>query len=544
MPGTKDAGHCYNEQLTEFLVSKVGFSVNDADHASFRMTKPNGHFINLNIHVDDTAAFSSSQKLLDDVFKLVNVRFPMKRRYGIGLFVGISTKRDEAGVHFWQTTLINDTVMMAGLENTKGVSTPCHGTFKGFTPKDITLDVERRKIYDKFPYRQLVGKIAYIARNTRIDIAWITCELQRYGTNFTEAQIDAVLHLIKYLNGTKLMPLTYRSGFKHPVKLFIAVDAGYGTSLINRASHEGMIAFYKGCPIAHSSKRQKVIALSSMESEFMAATEAAKFSRWLLRLLDGFGLKVEKPVPLLEDNQACIYLSKHPSLNGSRSRHMEIRWHWLQEAVKSREVVMVYLPTAGQLADILTKATPKHVHDKLVPSIMGQHTAHNPLVLEALSSMMRDQRKEGKACSTRGQEWRRKHEAELNEHVRNILRPDINVTEFCSAAIKSAPRRSVHQKRRKEQAPRPIVNDDTAWSLLTKLLCLVFTAVLFFGRRLIDRALVACAPTNKMERYHRLARRKRSMQPKRNKARYRSSVGSSNRPKGARRWQPRSRMAR
>jgi hypothetical protein len=205
---------------------------------------------------------------------------------------------------------------------------------------------------------------------------------------------------------------------------------------------------------------------------------------------------------------------------------------------------MVYLPTAGQLADILTKATPKHVHDKLVPSIMGQHTAHNPLVLEALSSMMRDQRKEGKACSTRGQEWRRKHEAELNEHVRNILRPDINVTEFCSAAIKSAPRRPVHQKRRKEQAPRPIVNDDTAWSLLTKLLCLVFTSALFFGRRLIDRALVACAPTNKVEKYHRLARRKRSMQPKRNKTRYRNSVGSSNRPRGARRWQPRSRMAR
>ena len=388
MPGTKDAGHCYNEQLTDYLVSKVGFSVNGADHASFRMTKPNNHFINLNIHVDDTAAFSSSQKLLDDVFKKINVRFPMKRRYEIGLFVGISTKRDATGIHFWQTTLINDTVKMAGLESSKGVSTPCHGNFKGFTTKDITLDVERRKVYNEFPYRQLVGKIAYIARHTRIDIAWITCELQRYGTNFTEAQIDAVLHLIKYLDGTKLMPLTLRSDFKHPTKLFIAVDAGYGTSLINRASHEGMIAFYKGCPIAHTSKRQKVIALSSMESEFMAATEAAKFSRWLLRLLDGFGVKIPTPVPLLEDNQSSIYLSKHPSLNGSRSRHMEIRWHWLQEAVKNKEVVMVYLPTAGQLADVLTKPTPKHVHDVLIPAIMGQHTAYNPLILQTLSNLM------------------------------------------------------------------------------------------------------------------------------------------------------------
>ena len=56
---------------------------------------------------------------------------------------------------------------------------------------------------------------------------------------------------------------------------------------------------------------------------------------------------LKKPVPLLEDNQATIYLSKHPSLNGSRSRHMEIRWHWLKQAVRDEEVVLVYIPTAG-----------------------------------------------------------------------------------------------------------------------------------------------------------------------------------------------------
>ena len=337
------------------------------------------------------------------------------------------------------------------------------------------------------------------------------------------------------------MPLTYRSGFNHPVKLFIAVDAGYGTSLINRASHEGSIVFYKGCPIAHTSKRQKVVALSSMESEFMAATEAAKLSRWLLRLLDGFGLKVMKPVPILEDNQSCIYLSKHPSLNGSRSRHMEIRWHWLQEAVKSKEVVMVYLPTAGQLADVLTKPTPKHVHDTLVPSIMGQHTAHNPLVLEALSNMMRDQRKEGtKAFSVRGRDWRRKHEAELNQHVQEILRQDINATEFCAAAVKAAKRNTahkkrnvVHKKRSKTQAPKIIASNDTAWCLMIKLLCLVFASVLFCGRRLIDRALRAISPTIKMEK--RLTERKRRRQLNRKAVRRQRNMESSNRRWGARR---------
>ena len=406
MPGTKDAGHCYNVQLTDHLVEKVGFEVNNADHASFRLVDPQGDFINLNIHVDDTAAFGSSQKLMDDVFELINSRFPMKRRKGIGLMVGIESERDQDGIHLRQISLIKDIVKMAGLEGAKAVSTPCHGLFKGFTPADLTLDPEKRKIFDVFPYRQLVGKIAYVARNTRIDIAWITCELQRYGTNYTQAQIDALTHLIKYLNATKEVFLTFRSDFKHPIKLFFAVDAGYGSSLINRASHEGLVAFYKGCPIVHVSKRQKVIALSSMESEFMAATEAAKMSKWLYRLLDGFDMGVAKPVPLFEDNQATIYLSKHPSLNGSRSRHMEIRWHWLQQAVADGEVELVYIPTAGQLADILTKPTPKHVHDALVPAIMGQQSAYTPVVLQVLQGLMSDRKKQGKAMACRNTSFR------------------------------------------------------------------------------------------------------------------------------------------
>ena len=195
--------------------------------------------------------------------------------------------------------------------------------------------------------------------------------------------------------------------FKHPIKLFFAVDAGYGSSLINRASHEGLIALnYKGCPIVHVSKRQKAIALSSMESEFMAATEAAKMSKWLYRLLDGFDMGVAKPVPLFEDNQATIYLSKHPSLNGSRSRHMEIRWHWLQQAVADGEVELVYIPTAGQLADILTKPTPKHVHDALVPAIMGQQSAYTPIVLQVLQGLMSDRKKQGKAMACRNNSFR------------------------------------------------------------------------------------------------------------------------------------------
>ena len=503
MPGTKDAGHCYNVQLTKLLTDKIGFKVNPADNASFRLVSKTGDFINLNIHVDDTAVFSSSQKLMDVIFNIINKDFPMKRRKGIGLMVGIKSERDEEGIHLSQTTLIEDIVRMAGLQQAKAVSTPCHGTFKGFTPEDITLDPKRRKVYDEFPYRQLVGKIAYVARNTRIDIAWITCELQRYGTNYTEAQIDALLHLIKYLNATKSMKLTFRSDFKHDINLFFAVDAGYGSSLINRASHEGLITFYKGCPIAHSAKRQKVIALSSMESEFMAAHEAAKFSKWLRRLLAGFGMSTKKPVPLLEDNQAAIYLSKHPSLNGSRSRHMEIRWHWLQQAVEEEDVELVYIPTASQFADILTKPTSKHVHDVLVPVIMGKQPAYTPAVVQALNTMIKEHKKQGKAFAMLSNTSRQACQSYFHKEQRNAS----NVVQVKQVKRKAKPR---------------TVDQPQLWPLTKQLAILLLIAALHTTRKIFHWiSLKGChlfadaEPAKRMNYDARRSRQRRQSQRKR-----------------------------
>ena len=516
MPGTKDAGHCYNIQLTAHLVEKIGFVVNDADHASFRLVDEAGDFINLNIHVDDTAAFSSNQELMDQVFEQINARFPMKRRKGIGLMVGIESERDEEGVHLRQMTLLQDIIKMAGLEDAKSVSTPCHGLFKGFTPDDITLDPEERKKYDAFPYRQLVGKIAYVARNTRIDVAWITCELQRYGTNYTQAQIDVLLHLIKYLNGTKALRLTFRSRFGQPIKLFFAVDAGYGSSLINRASHEGMIAYYKGCPIMHSSKRQKVIAMSSMESEFMAATEAAKCSKWLRRLLSGFGMETTKPVPLLEDNQATIYLSKHPSLNGSRSRHMEIRWHWLQQAVADGEVELVYIPTAGQSADVLTKPTPKHVHDLLVPTIMGQQSSYTAMVKQAFEAMIQERNKQGKAlaCNTSATRPTMQELLDCWDEAKTRQRPQYHVWQ-------------IRPRNRRREPKQTYKKPDVGFCRMThRIMQLLFLGIIHMATKIARRTLEAGWRLLERNRYS----TKQSGRPKPKQRPKRHSPASRRRP--------------
>ena len=113
-----------------------------------------------------------------------------------------------------------------------------------------------------------------------------------------------------------------------------------------------------------------IVALSSCEAEFMTAFEAAKRIMWVLRLLNGLQIEVKVPVPILEDNNAAIQLSRRPSLNSGHSRNMEVRWHWLQAQVEARQVRLTYLTAAWQVADLFTKAVNGSLFNRLSPLLI------------------------------------------------------------------------------------------------------------------------------------------------------------------------------
>ena len=107
------------------------------------------------------------------------------------------------------------------------------------------------------------------------------------------------------------------------------------------------MAFFMGCPIDVSSQRQKIIALSSTESEFVRAVDCAKSLRAIKRIIGGFGRSLPVTTPMLEDNRASIYLSQRTNLNGPRTRHMDVRFHWLQDEVKQVKLVCSYCCPGG-----------------------------------------------------------------------------------------------------------------------------------------------------------------------------------------------------
>ena len=128
------------------------------------------------------------------------------------------------------------------------------------------------------------------------------------------------------------------------------VDASFAADLDTRRSTTGYVFKIAGGPVSWQSRMQTSVALSSMKSEYMAASAAAQEAIWLNRLLEEMGFHSTKPIILYEDNKAAIL-----------SKHIDTRKYFLRDAVINGKIKLEYIKTTDQLADGLTKAlTPDH----------------------------------------------------------------------------------------------------------------------------------------------------------------------------------------
>jgi hypothetical protein len=115
------------------------------------------------------------------------------------------------------------------------------------------------------------------------------------------------------------------------------------------------VLFYFGhCPVSWVSQKQKTVAQSSCEAEYVAAASAASQGIWLARLLEE--LLGDRSVKFIVriDNQSAISLCKNPVFH-ERSKHIDVRYHFIRECIESEKMTVDHVRTDLQLADILTK---------------------------------------------------------------------------------------------------------------------------------------------------------------------------------------------
>jgi hypothetical protein len=107
--------------------------------------------------------------------------------------------------------------------------------------------------------------------------------------------------------------------------------------------------------VTWQSMKQKTIALSTCEAEYIAGAAGACQAVWLKRLLDDIvGISIQQPI-LKMDNQSAISLSKNPVLH-DRSKHIDTKYHFIRQCVEDGRICLEYVSTQEQVADILTKS--------------------------------------------------------------------------------------------------------------------------------------------------------------------------------------------
>ena len=132
-------------------------------------------------------------------------------------------------------------------------------------------------------------------------------------------------------------------------------DASY--AFVNEMSRSitGYLFKIAGGPISWKSYRQHSVASSTMEAEYMALSDASRELVWLRNLYgDCTGRAITSPTVIYEDNEACIHITKNPSIS-DKSKHIQVRYHVVRSHYESGELTLKHIGTDKQQADIFTK---------------------------------------------------------------------------------------------------------------------------------------------------------------------------------------------
>ncbi|KAG8475656.1 hypothetical protein CXB51_032633 [Gossypium anomalum] len=324
--GLKQSPRAWFERFTKVIL-KNSYKQSLADHTLFiKVTSTNKKAI-LIVYVDDIILTGDDEEEISNLKKLLNIEFETKDLGKLRYFLGMEVARSKERPVINQRKYVLDLLKETGFLGCKPTDTPMEANLR-FNKEDGSLE-------DREKFQRLVGKLIYLSL-TRPNIAFPINVISQHMTNPTEKHMAAANRILNW--------------------------AG---DLTEKRSTSGYYTFVWGNLTTWRSKKQSVVSRSSAEAEFRALVLGICEGIWLLKLLKELDTNQEDHFEVLCDNQSAIQIAKNP-VQHDRTKHVEIDRHFIADQVNKKTATLSYIPSEGQIADILTKALPKPIFNKFL----------------------------------------------------------------------------------------------------------------------------------------------------------------------------------
>ncbi|GJY14068.1 retrovirus-related pol polyprotein from transposon TNT 1-94 [Tanacetum coccineum] len=217
---------------------------------------------------------------------------------------------------------------------------------------------------DQTTYRCMIGGLMYLT-SSRQDIAFATFVCARYQARPMVKHLKEVKRIFRYLRQSYNMGLWYPkdSGFK----LIAYSDADHAGCKDDCKSTSGGLQFLGGKLVSWSSKKQDCTTMSTAEAEYVSLSACCAQVIWMRTQLLDYGYKYNQ-ILIYYDSKSAIAISCNP-VQHSKTKHIDIRYHFIKEHVEKGTVELYFVGTEYQLADLFTKALPKECFEYLVHHI-------------------------------------------------------------------------------------------------------------------------------------------------------------------------------
>jgi transposase InsO family protein len=352
--GLKQAGRMWAKKLHEVLTS-LDFVRIECEH-SFYIYEQKGIKIFVPVYVDDLTIASNSKAMISQLKSDLMTHFKLRDLGPTEFILGIKVERDRPRrtIYLSQAAYIQsildehlvnpgdwNSVVTPMMENAKLSKNGC-----AKTPEELQKAKDSR-------YGEIIGKLIYLMRCSRPDIAYAVGVLCRFMVNPGPSHIAALKHLLRYLVGTINLRLVYSPTDSN--SLFDTYsDASLGGDEDQQRSTGGFAIMMGTGAVVWGSRLQHHTAMSSTESEYVNASLVGAEVMWMRYMMEELGYDISAPSPLFMDSNSAAQVVKNPE-HQSSMKHVHRSYNWVRQKVESKDINIMRVAGVDNIADIFTK---------------------------------------------------------------------------------------------------------------------------------------------------------------------------------------------